>query len=174
MKKINFILMLMLWQAPSLFAANLPSTGYEGPYSDYEESDYSIVPEELYESSSIGGYNMSVNSIPATIVCEDNLTLAELEGNKICSYCLEQANSCDDYYNCLIGLPDGATGGQGGDVCGHIKAYPNGNCGLPGHSNLVVGGGGLTCPIGAETSLLFFAFSYLAMRLWRRKKLFTE
>ncbi|MDR0872595.1 MAG: hypothetical protein LBN27_03875 [Prevotellaceae bacterium] len=166
MKKINFILMLMLWQAPSLFAANLPSAGYDGPYSGYDDADYGVLPEELYDASTIGlnlgnGNNGNIFSVMAdgqvTVTCTEN-------GDNVTYYpaCVpgNLTDPCDIYVYVSLMPNEGGHADVYEQCAGSCTENPELGC--------------QEAPAGAETPLLFFAFSYLAMRLWRRKKLLTE
>ena len=159
MKKLIIVAACVLGFASNIYAASLPSVGYEGPYQA-PGNEYGFLPDDFYDGS--GGFTDFSMTVSDNTIAGDETVDCTLYGMGLypyCAGCLTEItpglSSCDDVLDAIDDFP-------GGPFAYEICA--NSTCGGPIDCAL-----GL-CPIDAETPLIFFAFAYLAVRIWRRKK----
>ena len=163
-----------LCQVSSIYAAKLPSVGYEGPYQ-FPENEYGVIPDEIYDDGSMefgqyGNLGFMATSGPGAVLAScPAAPVPEMQSVEYCPDCLSElglnagATDCDIVY---------AVVGGGSDAAQKI-AYNN--CASFPPCSIGCGDGNpyLGCfpaPAGSEIPLVFFALSCLVIRMWRRNK----
>ena len=172
MRKITIILVCVLCQLSVANAAKLPSVGYEGPYQNYDNMDY----DNLIDYGSVTPFAIAADKeTPEKFTCLPwhSLTL-------VCMSCFldiykdVQLPNGGSLVNINIGDPcdilDAIYGGYASDLFDAYESCSAESCGIGAIGNCATNNPPLGCPTGAETPLIFFAFSYLAVRIWRKKK----
>ena len=168
MKKIYLFLALAVFPFIASHSAKLPDSGYHGPYQ-YGMDEYGNLIDygSMYDEYGEYGF-MTAAKEPL-----DNTTCSKA----FCEQCLFAYYSVPGIGSILEAGPsdpnfcaalEWALGGGGSafhddyEICAlNACGATGGNCDGPNPP--------LGCPIGAETSLLFFAFSYFALSLWRKR-----
>lgn len=150
---------------PVLYGANLPSAGYEAPYQD-DYSEMGDLPEAVYDKSVVtfgtqpndGGFQVAdageldEEKMAWYNACSDG---GETVPVRYCPDCISVEEL--DAFACNLGaIFDYLENDAGYQACLYNK------CG----QHL----GQEPTPIGAETPLLAFAFSYLAVRIYTTGK----
>ena len=163
MKKTTIITALVLCQQLSIFAAQLPSVGYEGPYQHHDEREYAMLPDEYYDDHHHVSFTSNGIEPETDIGCD---------GGKVCMSCIGAFSElpgfdpgnfddiCDAVYYYWAGKTE--------DMMRDYALCASANCTLSicDGPNPPMG----YCPVGTEIPLIFFAFSYLIIRILKKRK----
>jgi len=181
MRKLTIITACILTYAASAFAAKLPSAsysynysyGYSGPYQ-VPEYKYDDLADFFDNSRSYSEFQGSfgpddiTTSAGGTTDCLATGYINSDYNQIICNACVEDylwMITSGDY--CLAAAIAMSIDGTG---CTYAVCASK-TCGWPLEViNPELGAGECKAPIGAETPLIFFALSCLALRFWRKKE----
>jgi len=188
MRKLITIAVFFTACALGTYAASLPAVGYVGPYSydldygsliDYgEESTMSITAAGNYSTINCANGTTNGQNVKWCDVCGGQLgpimTLGVELGitNVVQLQCFAMSADGKDLYDdvCASGMFPTLNCDQSGYDLQQAYLFCAGSdefgCGKDSDNCPIA----WLCPIGTETPLIFFALSFLALRIWRRKK----